>query len=239
MNIPIVTAKHHVNDVNQDVRWHLYHSPSTCSRVILTALEEIGAPYAETGLTFSRGEHKQPDYLAINPKGKVPGLLDNGKLVSESAAILYHLAINHADANLLPIGENGRPTLDALSDIIWMTSALHPAMNKVALPHFTSERDAAGIKSLGTDQLNFYAMMISKRYEVAENYYGDTWSIADFYVGWIFGLAATFGFPIENYPYLVALKARADARPAFLRARNIEIETAARQQMQFPPGVEL
>mgnify|MGYP003437640956 CR=1 FL=1 len=52
----------------------LYHAFTACSRVTMTALEQVGVPYSDHLIDFRSGEHKQPALLAINPQGKVPAL---------------------------------------------------------------------------------------------------------------------------------------------------------------------
>ena len=70
----------------------LYHSPRTRSQGVLILLEELGAPYELRVLNMKIGEQSQPDYLAINPLGKVPAIRHRGELVTEQVAIYIYLA---------------------------------------------------------------------------------------------------------------------------------------------------
>lgn len=69
---------------------------------MLWCLEEIGQPFERNVLSLRAGEHKKPDYLAINPSGKVPALVDGEEVITESAAICTYLADKYADARLAP-----------------------------------------------------------------------------------------------------------------------------------------
>lgn len=80
----------------------LYYAPRTRSFRVLWMLEELGMPYTLHRLDLQAGEHKGADYLAFNPMGKVPALVDNDVVVLESAAICAYLADKHREAQLAP-----------------------------------------------------------------------------------------------------------------------------------------
>ena len=80
----------------------LYHFPGACSRVTMQALEEIGLSYDDVGVNMRTNGQKAPDYLAVNPKGKVPAIGFDGHIMTENAAILWFLHSQHPDAALLP-----------------------------------------------------------------------------------------------------------------------------------------
>jgi hypothetical protein len=70
----------------------LYHSPLSRSSDVLWILEEIGEPYNVHLLSYAEGASRQPDYLAVNPMGKVPALRHRGAIITETAAICTYLA---------------------------------------------------------------------------------------------------------------------------------------------------
>src|SRR6185295_12795789 len=70
----------------------LFHSPQSRSSGALTLLEELGAPYQLNVLNMKAGEQRRPQYLAVNPLGKVPAILHRGALVTEQVAIFIYLA---------------------------------------------------------------------------------------------------------------------------------------------------
>ena len=73
----------------------LYGGERTRAQSVAWYLEELGIPYQYKKIDLSAGENRQPEYLAINPVGKVPALVDDGFSVWESGAILWHLANKH------------------------------------------------------------------------------------------------------------------------------------------------
>jgi len=232
-------ASHNLGDIQLEAKLVLYHTPCACSRVVLNAIEEIGEPYTEAPITLSKGEQYSPEYLAINPKGKVPCVVDDGVIYTEAPAILYHLASTRPEANLLPKTTDGLPKIECLSDMIWCSSALHPDMNKVVFPQNTSALDADGIRERSVEKLSKSAGQISERYADSPWYYGADWSIMDMYVTWIFNLAGQYGFPLADYPALVDLIARVKARPSFQRARAVEVAAIERVDLPMPPGMEV
>jgi glutathione S-transferase len=70
----------------------LFHSPNTRSTGALTLLEELGADYKLHVLNMKQGEQRAPEYLAINPMGKVPAVMHNGALITEQVAVYMYLA---------------------------------------------------------------------------------------------------------------------------------------------------
>jgi glutathione S-transferase len=90
------------------------------------ALHEIGAPFESRPISLAKKENREPAFLAINPEGKVPTLLVDGRPMTEVAAILFYLAKRFPEAHLLPHGD-----IEAEAQIIsWMSfvaATIHPA----------------------------------------------------------------------------------------------------------------
>lgn len=79
-----------------------YTNPQSRGRIVHWMLEELGVPYETKVLDFNKREHKTPEYLAINPMGKVPAIVHRGVVVTESAAICLYLADAFPQAGLAP-----------------------------------------------------------------------------------------------------------------------------------------
>ena len=113
----------------------LYLSPGSSSMAVHIALHETGAPFETRSLSFHGKEHRTPEFLAINPAGKVPTLLVDGKPLTEVAGCLFYLAKRFPEAKLLAHGG-----LDAEAHAVsWMSfiaSTLHPARRQ-GLEHVT------------------------------------------------------------------------------------------------------
>jgi len=81
----------------------LYFAPGSSSMAPHIALHEIGVPFESRPVSFKRDETRAPAFLAINPEGKVPTLLIDGRVLTEVAAILFYLARRFPQADLLPV----------------------------------------------------------------------------------------------------------------------------------------
>ncbi len=217
----------------------LCHMPGSCLRVALAALEETGTSYRDKGIALFRGEQRQPEFLAINPKGKVPVLFADGVVLTELPVIAYYLANQHPNANLLPVGRSGSVELKALSDMIWLAGAVHPVMNRIFRPNAVSQSDADGVKAGAIAQLREQGEVISRRITNDGWWYGENWSIVDTFVAWIFSTAGMFGFPLDTLPTLLAHQDRVEARPAFARAISREREAIARDNLPLPSSARI
>lgn len=83
----------------------LYYVPNTCALASHIALEEAGANYETIRLDFSSEDQKKPEFLAINPKGRVPALVTDDGVVTETPAILAFVAQSFPDAQLAPLDD--------------------------------------------------------------------------------------------------------------------------------------
>lgn len=104
----------------------LYLSPGSSSMAPHIALNEIGVPFESRWISFAKKEQRAPEYLAVNPEGKVPTLLVDGRPLTEVAGILYYLARRFPEAGLWPAGD-----IEAEAQIVsWMSfiaATVHPA----------------------------------------------------------------------------------------------------------------
>src|SRR5277367_841502 len=91
-----------------------YHNPQSRGRIIRWMLEETGAPYEVRLIDFMKGAHKSPEYLAVNPMGKLPAISYRGHVVTECAAICAYLADVFPAAGLAP------PPLERASYYRWL-----------------------------------------------------------------------------------------------------------------------
>src|ERR1700722_16704448 len=103
----------------------LYFAPGSSSMAVHIALHEIGVPFEGKPMSF-KNDLSLPDYLALNPEGKVPTLVVDGRPLTEVAAILYYLAKRFPDAELLP-RDDVEADAQALSWMSFAASTLHPA----------------------------------------------------------------------------------------------------------------
>jgi glutathione S-transferase len=182
----------------------LYFSPSSSSFATHIALIEAGATYELVPKLLAKDEQKKPDYLAINPEGKVPTLItEGGNALTEVAATLYYIAKTHPAAGLWPEGD-----LEAEAQVIsWMSfaaSTLHGS--RIKGPEAIAAAFAVAEKKLAGRQ---WAV---GRFSIAD--------IHVFRVYWRF--RPGLDLPKGTYPALEAHHDRMLARPAVQKAMEAE-----------------
>src|SRR6516165_7657672 len=104
----------------------LYFSPGSSSMAVHIALHEIGDDFERRHVSFAKREQYSPEYLAINPEGKVPTLLIDDRPLTEVAGCLYYLAKRYPEADLWPQG-GLEAEAQAISWMSFIASTIHPA----------------------------------------------------------------------------------------------------------------
>ena len=181
----------------------LYFSAGSSSMAPHIALHEIGAPFERRPISLAKKENRTAAFLALNPEGKVPTLLIDGRALTEVAAILFYLAKAFPDAGLLPEGD-----LEAQAQVVsWMSfvaSTVHPARRQGA-------DHARAVYAIAERRLG------SREWAVGR------YSIADIH---LFRLFWRFSNSLElsrtEFPNLFAHYDRMMARPAVQRTLEVE-----------------
>lgn len=126
----------------------LHFSPSTASMVPHILLEELGVPYERVLVDKQNGGHKTPDYLALNPNGLIPVLVDGDLVLYETAAICLHLCDTNPQAGLMPaLGTPERA--QACKWLIWLTNTLQATLIVYFYPErWLNEGNAAGVAEI-------------------------------------------------------------------------------------------
>lgn len=196
----------------------LFAAPGSCSRVPMITLEEAEADYKIELVRFMQGAHKQPEYLALNPKGKVPCLLTEEGALTENVAIAQYLAARHK--GLLPPRRSARADALTTADLAFCSATLHPIVSRLRVPMFMAEgpEAIASVKSKAIEAMHPMAAVVESTLEGRDWWYGDTWSILDAYIYWVFFRINGGGFPTDQYPNWAAHTKRMDSRPAVRRA---------------------
>lgn len=176
----------------------LYIAPGSSSMAPHIALNEAGAEFELRPLSFHKQEQRQQSYLAINPEGKVPVLIDGDLVLTEVAAILFYIARRFPDAGLLPVGLAGEAR--ALAWMSFLASTVHPA-GRAGNP---GAPDAY--------------MQAERRLDGREWALDGKMSVVDIHLFRLFWRNhPRFGFSRESYPGLWSLHDRMMARPAVQR----------------------
>src|SRR5215475_4977513 len=115
-----------------------YYSPMTSATRIHWALEELGIPYEKVKLDLKAGAQRKPEFLKLNPNGKVPTIVDDGVPMFESAAILIHLGDKYGVAKKLWPAPGTPDHMRALAWTVWSTVTLGAHIFRIMMN--TSER---------------------------------------------------------------------------------------------------
>lgn len=200
-----------------------YHAPQSRSFTIRWLFEELGSPPHELKvLNLKAGDHKKPDFVAINPMGKVPAIVHDGTVITESAAIALYLADLFPQAGLAPaIGDTARGTY--LRWIIFNQACVEPAITDKA---FNRPQANASTLPYGTyeDTVEALAGALAKGPYIL----GDRFSAADVVVGasvrWLL-MFKLLPARSEFTNYVATL----EQRPALQRAQAADAALAAAQ----------
>ncbi len=125
----------------------LYYAPGACSFVPHSLLELAGVPFEPVMVKLHKGEHQTPEYLAMNPRGQVPVLVDGADVITQIVAIVLHLDQRLPEAGLLP--KTGVERTRVIETFVWMNNTVHPTFTHVFMPQkFTDNTDAqAAVKA--------------------------------------------------------------------------------------------
>jgi glutathione S-transferase len=190
----------------------LYHASPSRSSVVLWMLEEIGQPYDLKLIKLSEGDNLKPDYLAINPMGKVPALEHKGTFITEVAAICTYLADEFPQAKLaIPTGTPRRGVY--LKWLFFGPTCLEAAMIDRAAPRKEEPRRAM----LGYGSFDTVMAVVAKAVEKGPWLMGEQFTAADVVVGASIRWGTQFKLLPER-PEFAAYIARIAARPAAQRA---------------------
>jgi glutathione S-transferase len=197
-----------------------YHAPNTRSRSILWLFEELGSPPHELKvLNLKKGEHKSPEYLAINPMGKVPAILHGNTPVTEAAAIALYLADLFPEAALAPnIDDPARGTY--LRWIVFNQAAVEPAAMDRAL-----KREPGPAQSLSYGTFDATVDVLAGALAKGPYVLGEQFSAADVVLGSGVYWLLSFGV-LPRRPEFTSYAQRIASRPAFVRAASKDAELA-------------
>jgi glutathione S-transferase len=197
----------------------LYFSPGSCALASHIALAESGLPYEVKKLNFAEGEQKSDAYLAINPKGRVPALVTEKGVVTETVAILAYIAQAAPDAKLAPLSDPYRfARMQAFN--AYMASTVH-----VAHAHGRRGYRWADQETSFEDMKNKLPQTMSECFRIIEDrmlegpyVLGEQYSTADPYLFLISGWLKSDRVEIADFPRVHAHYRMMLERPAVQKA---------------------
>jgi glutathione S-transferase len=200
----------------------LYHAAPSRSSVTRWMLEEVGEPYDIHFMSLSKGDNRAPEFLSLNPMGKVPVLRHGDVVITESAAICTYLADEFPDKKLnVPIGTPKRGVY--LKWLFFGPGCLEPAVIDRAAPRKEEARRAM----LGYGDFDTTMNVIAKAVEKGPWLMGDQFTAADVVIGANIRWGMMFKMVPERKEF-ADYAARIAARPAAKRAEAKDKELAAK-----------
>lgn len=205
----------------------LYYASGVCSMAVHVLLEELGVEFDTQRIDLASGEHKQPEFLKINPRGEVGAMEIEGENCSENAAMMIYLNDKH-DGTMIP--KSGMPRMKAMQWLMFANASLHGAYSKYL---FVNRNDADNAALLDIAQAN-----IQKQWDEIERHLnaegtdflaGNGVTAADIYTT----VVANWGFIKEMPkfgPKTTALLKAVSSRPTYqkvLAAEEVEYKAAA------------
>jgi glutathione S-transferase len=203
----------------------LYHAAPSRSSIVHWMLEELGQPYDIHLISFKKGENLKPEFLAVNPMGKLPTIKHGDAVITEAAAICTYLADEFPQARLnVPVGNPQRGVY--LKWLFFGPSCVEPAVLERAFPRKEAPpRSAAGFGDFDT-VMNVLAQGVG----AADPYLmGKQFTAADVIIG--SGLRWGMMFKLlPERPEFTAYVARLNERPALKRATEKDAKLQAEQE---------
>ena len=200
----------------------LYFSPGACSLASHIGLEETGAPYEAKPILLAKGQQRTEEYRKINPRGKVPALNIDGKILVENTAILTYLARRFPEKRLMPTdpAEEAR----CIATMCWFSSIVHPSFQHSMRPERFADGEAAQAAVKETGRKSFWANC----QEIESMFQGNGWimgsqyTLVDPYALVFYGWGVRGGFPMKELSAYTAWQDRMMKRPTVQKSVESE-----------------
>ena len=200
----------------------LYFSPGACSLASHIGLQETGAPYEAKPILLAKGQQRTEAYLKINPRGKVPTLDADGKILVENTAILTYLARRFPEKKLMPtdLAEEAR----CIGTMCWFSSVVHPSYQRAHRPERFAEGEAAHAAVKENGRKSFWAncQEIDSMIQGHDWIMGREFTAVDGYALVFYGWGTRGGFPMQELRAYTAWQERMMNRPTVKKSVESE-----------------
>jgi glutathione S-transferase len=191
----------------------LYYAPMTCALVPYVTLTEAGAEFEVRNVNSRSGELRTPEFLALNPKHKVPVLIIDGEPLTENVAIQIWIARQFPAARLLPAGL--RAEIRAISLMAWFASTIHPHLTPNARPeNFCDLPDSSDSVKRVANRLLFEDLAIADGLLAGREFFFEHFTAPDAYFFWCLRRAISFRLDVSAFTHCMAHFERVQQRPS-------------------------
>ena len=192
----------------------LFYSPGSVALASLITLHECQADFEVITMDFQQAEQSRPEYLAINPKGRVPALITEYGVLTETPAILVYLAQQYPQAKLLPELPFEFAQLQSFNSYLASTVHVNHAHKLRGSRWATLESSFEDMRAKVPETILASFQLIERDYLQGDWVMGDQYTVADAYLFTIASWLEGDGVEISNLPKIEAHRARMHARPA-------------------------
>ena len=199
----------------------LYYAPGACSLAPHIVLEEVGDRFELSRVDLAANQQNSPEYLRVNPKARVPALIDGDWVLTEVPAILRYIAARHPAAGLWPW--DPREEARCAEWLNWLSSTIQPAFVHVrrAARYASDPRAVEDVAATGKKNAYDLWRMVDEKIGEGPWVLGERYSVADalLIVYWVWGRGPVLGFNMtDDFPRWSAHARRLAARPAVQKA---------------------
>jgi len=199
----------------------LYYAPGACSLAPHIVLEEVGATFELSRIDFAANQQSSAEYLRVNPKGRVPTLVDGDWVLTEAPAILRYIAARHPAAGLWPW--DPREEARCAEWLNWLSSTIQVAFGHVrrAARYASDPRAVEDIAATGKKAARQLCQAVDAKLGEGPWAIGERYTVADplLIVYWHWARGPVLGFDVEReFPNWTEHSRRLAARPAVQRA---------------------
>jgi glutathione S-transferase len=193
----------------------LYYAPGTCALASHIALEEVGAPYSAERLNFKNNQQQSADYLKINPKGRVPALVTDSGVLTETPAILAFIAQSFPQAKLAPLDDPmAFAQVQSINSYLCSTVHVAHAHKGRGYRWAAEETSFADMKRKVPESMTACFSLIERDMLKGPWVMGERYTICDPYLYTISGWLEGDGVDLSKLPKVVAHRKRMEERPA-------------------------
>jgi len=192
----------------------LYYAPGACSLASHIALEEVGLAYETVRLNLAAGDQRKPEYLALNPRGRVPTAIIDGKVLTENVGIMSYFGGGYGHGKIWPKDTWHQAQL--VSTMAWLSNTVHTTYGHFLRPMRYVD-DAAAQEAVKAKARVMYGdclkeidgLLAGRQWTIGSHY-----TVADGYLLVFYRWGNRNGYPVKSLAHYTRLMDRVLGRPA-------------------------